>query len=816
MKRYILSLLAVAATVACTKDNSETERTGGGTPADSYGVKITATAWDNASRTSYSDSDGGFKVAWKQNEDKIGVWAVCDMDPLHTNTAYKADADGVSTSFSPDDASVFVSWKDETSMHDFYAYYPYSEGTDMISYTAVPFTVPAEQTQSAEDPFEHVAAFDFIYANVCGKTMPDDRSVNFGFKHALSVLELTLGTESGTSALDAIIFRCTDGSEMLAAENAAVDLSTGDIDYASASGSNQIKVVFAEPLSVDETSATKVYMVLTPGHGGKRFKVLAVEDGVETELAEKGIPASGLPAGARAKLSLVIPNADEPGDGAVNLSATATANCYLVNRPATTYKFRADIMGNGATTPNITPKKLAPAAARLYISYAASGNYKGGTATGWSDNSNNEAGMKLIIDYTTVELKDYNGIPYVYFTTPDNFCAGNAIICVTDEEGNIIWSWHIWAVPDYELGQGDITLSANAKCEGVTIMDRNLGALSCGPEDNNIYDAESNARAAAGMVYQYGRKDPFVNISIAKLDYNNCNGYLQQADGTIITVRNNGTVYGVWSKDEIFQIKDLTFDQAIAEAIAHPERRYQNYATSSNSTNWGAAWCMLEADANSSAEYKSLWGNPDQSDSKDAGVKTIYDPCPVGYRVPSRECYGFFTNDGNQLTKAVGATSPYKINFDKTKTPIIFSSDNSTITSFDMTKCYGFYFYTNSILNDNNQTDADRTDATTTYFPACGYITYDGSCKSSSGTNYRMPETTNSVMMQSNYATTGYARFVKFGYDAYLFYQGGINYSASAAPVRCIKGDDSSIDITADLPVSQSDIKSVPNWYDGE
>ena len=75
---------------------------------------------------------------------------------------------------------------------------------------------------------------------------------------------------------------------------------------------------------------------------------------------------------------------------------------------------------------------------------------------------------------------------------------GNAVVAVYDAEGQLLWSWHIWvtsALPEdnaqvYAHGAG-------------TVMDRNLGATSAVPGDVR----------ALGLMYQWGRKDPFPGAS---------------------------------------------------------------------------------------------------------------------------------------------------------------------------------------------------------------------------------------------------------------------------------------------------------------
>ena len=63
-------------------------------------------------------------------------------------------------------------------------------------------------------------------------------------------------------------------------------------------------------------------------------------------------------------------------------------------------------------------------------------------------------------------------------------------------DGDILWSWHIWVT------NRPITTSEGNNLQW---MDRNLGALS-----NEIGDV-----ANRGMLYKWGRKEPFLPSSVA-------------------------------------------------------------------------------------------------------------------------------------------------------------------------------------------------------------------------------------------------------------------------------------------------------------
>ena len=81
----------------------------------------------------------------------------------------------------------------------------------------------------------------------------------------------------------------------------------------------------------------------------------------------------------------------------------------------------------------------------------------------------------------------------IHFTTGD--MEGNALIALCNADGDILWSWHIWFTDD-PRGQEYYNNAG-------TMMDRNLGATSATPGDVG----------ALGLLYQWGRKDPFLGSS---------------------------------------------------------------------------------------------------------------------------------------------------------------------------------------------------------------------------------------------------------------------------------------------------------------
>ena len=167
---------------------------------------------------------------------------------------------------------------------------------------------------------------------------------------------------------------------------------------------------------------------------------------------------------------------------------------------------------------------------------------------------------------------------YVVFSTPETLKAGNAVIAAKDAAGVILWSWHIW-VPATEVANIDNGIYS------APMMDRNLGALVVATADDAI-TVES-----FGLSYQWGRKDPFVGVGTMGADGN------ATVAGVALSVTE-----GAGDADE----SKITLEQSIQNPLLLGR---------SNNGDW-----ITPSDNN-------LWVDEE---------KTMYDPCPVGYRVPAR------------------------------------------------------------------------------------------------------------------------------------------------------------------------------------
>jgi hypothetical protein len=404
-------------------------------------------------------------------------------------------------------------------------------------------------------------------------------SVKFTFQHLLSVLQLDLkGAEPGIK-LTRIIVEMLDetGEDFLVLTKGTVNFKNeekGNGKITQKEGKNKLVLNLESLVELPTDKYAQFYMTISPGHSGQTFKVTAITDMGETlEIGSMKVPADGaIPQGAKAYKSFIVnPPVKKDVDyaSAIDLSANATANTYIVNAPNTVYKFKAQVMGNGVVPTKmaeiVTSTELAPKTA-LSLWYTCKQ-----TSTKWID--------AAPVDATSITLKD----GYIYFKTPETFVNGNIVIAAFAEEGltysnitvnenreftnaTILWSWDIWAVEGYNPETTKIDM------EGYSVMDRNLGATSATPGEVG----------ALGLLYQWGRKDPFLGSS-------------STSDGLLAASTGN------WGNISTTQDIDYTVRNPMT-FIYSP-------------SDWYTLSCT-------SADHR--W---------EISEKTLYDPCPAGYKV---------------------------------------------------------------------------------------------------------------------------------------------------------------------------------------
>lgn len=522
-----------------------------------------------------------------------------------------------------------------------YAYYPYnaSAGKDPF---AVKFVVPSSVAQTSAGDASHLKATDLLYSSVMAEwdyKNDETKNVKMTFNHALSVLNIALTSAQSNYSVSDIRVRFEDESEIFSVTDGSVNLSDGSL--ALTSGTPEISLHFKEAATLSATPVN-AYMTITPGHAGKTFSVYATVNGIETKLGSKKVPASGIPVGVKAALSFEVGEMSAEHEY-VDLSASGTANCYLITAPGY-YKFKADVKGNG-----IVPSQLGSVAGETVIAPKSAlvlwyNTLQ--TSNNWVDDSP--------VYVSSVSL-DSDG--YIRFYTPSVFVPGNVVIAAFAEEGvtyenitvdenkcinnaTLLWSWNIWAAEGYDPEATAIN------ADGVVFMDRNIGAPISGVGTTGNYEPAG----AVGNYYQWGRKDPFPAISdyghFWPCQYSNTlfgtPTYTPvkalQINGQSSKMNLNGQMFGYRTKsgggfdiDKAWNLiarNDISSDKTtkngvyVSYAVVHPYKYIIN-----NSNSFGGWRTWINGD---DASYKSFWGDADHQ-------KTLFDPCPAGWRVSSKD-----------------------------------------------------------------------------------------------------------------------------------------------------------------------------------
>ena len=466
---------------------------------------------------------------------------------------------------------------------DVYAYYPYFE---QVQDTESQFFAVA--TDQTGDGYE---ASDFLWAKAAGVKQTDG-TVNLQMSHLMS--KLTVKIVAGEDYVGSLP---EDASVLLhsTVTGARVDLSKGSVSKDPYSGAKSIKMKKLGLRTYEGVQAVVYEAIVVPQMLESSVPLLEINSKSVSYLLEDPFnfrPGVAYTYTATLNTSTTSIKVDigceledwngtgggsseggESGEGGsedddtvyTDLSAAGTANCYLI-QGAGNYKFRSVIGNTDATVGNVKSVEV------LWESFG-------------TDEMPNVGDLIASADY-----KD----GYIRFSTPENFRDGNAVIAAKNSKGMILWSWHIWCA---EEGWTEHVYANNAG----TMMDRNLGATSATPGDVG----------ALGLLYQWGRKDPFLGSS------------------------------------------------SISESLL---------AVSTGTWNTASGGSVVNAEANPTTFYKSM----SLPDGSWASSKTAYDPCPAGWRVPDGGENGFWatalgasgatwdsTSNGRRWTLADGETTAW-------------------------------------------------------------------------------------------------------------------------------------------------------------
>jgi len=252
--------------------------------------------------------------------------------------------------------------------------------------------------------------------------------------------------------------------------------------------------------------------------------------------------------------------------------------------------------------------------------------------------------------------------------------SGNAVVAVTKGSGaskTVLWSWHLWFAPKDALDKIKVTNHQNvnyyftkealgwkptqwsgstyssARTVKVKVEQTVANNGTKAYTVINITQKPGSVKRGATTFYQFGRKDAFPGV--AKADLASNSHFTENAGGNM----------------------------SIENGIQHPDNFY----------TWSPSWNSAPPTGYS---YYNLWSadNTTTGFNDNHVVKTVYDPSPVGFKMPASNAFtGFTANGQDEGTRNVDGTDNVQTYY----------------------KNFGHNFWTSS------------SKTATIYFPASGY-----------------------------------------------------------------------------------------------
>lgn len=305
-----------------------------------------------------------------------------------------------------------------------------------------------------------------------------------------------------------------------------------------------------------------------------------------------------------------------------------TANCYVVSAPGY-YCFPlvyGNAIKNGTTnTSAYTSNKTGSNILKTFI------NHTGDPITSPYIKNNNCQPSKAELVWqdapglvTDIKYEDTGNGRIAFKVDKNTIRQGNAVIAIKDANDVILWSWHIW-VTDENIGQTiEVTNHQSQKykfmpvnlgwCDGrtQTYAERSCKVkFTAGDASKEVIIKQVSASITTGgnhPYYEWGRKDPFPPSN----GLSNTNKTWYDKDGN-----------------------------------AHTESpKTENFSTGKNCImNYILKPDVMQSQYYGDNTYANLWSADDEN-----VIKTIYDPSPVGFKLPPSNAFTGFTTTGNNTS----------------------------------------------------------------------------------------------------------------------------------------------------------------------
>jgi hypothetical protein len=321
--------------------------------------------------------------------------------------------------------------------------------------------------------------------------------------------------------------------------------------------------------------------------------------------------------------------------------ARSTANSYVISAPGH-YSIPL-VYGNAITRGVTNSQAYISSASGTYVLQHFKDHADHDITDPWITQSNSGANAP---DNAKVVWADESGLvtnlsvtgsgtnAFVKFDVPASAIKnGNAVIAVT-KGGTVVWSWHLWFAPQDVLNTTAVT---NFQNKVYNFTNETLG-FKYTAWSGSTYSAPRSVKVKVEQtVGQAGGKQ------VGYITITQNNGSVRQGYSTLYQFGRKDAFPGTDTTPDGSFNKNGGDHMSIQNGIQHPEIFY----------TWGPSWYNNPP---SGYSYNNLWSmeNTTTGFNDNAVVKTIYDPSPVGFKMPASNAFtGFTTNGQNEGTMNV-------------------------------------------------------------------------------------------------------------------------------------------------------------------
>ena len=324
--------------------------------------------------------------------------------------------------------------------------------------------------------------------------------------------------------------------------------------------------------------------------------------------------------------------------GSVNRS---TANCYVISAPG---HYRIPLVYGNAIENGVTNSRSYISSAPVTMYYGADmilHNFKDHNnqdiTDPWIEKTNGGANSGVdgaeVVWADAADLVHSPSITHVggeafldFEVKQSDIQSGNAVVAVK-KNGTTVWSWHLWFAPKDALDKIPVTnhqgvvynftkealgwkptqWSGSSSTRTVKVKVEQTVANNGTKQAAviNITQKPGSVKEGATTFYQFGRKDAFPGVDASKLA---ANSHFTENAGDYMSIMNG---------------------------IQHPDYFYTS----------GSSWYSIPP---TGYTYYNLWSadNTTKGYNDNSVVKTVYDPSPVGFKMPASNAFTGFTTTG--------------------------------------------------------------------------------------------------------------------------------------------------------------------------